>query len=48
MGTGRAGPEPFTARELPDIRTRLVEDLSLPGSDGPTLQVYALHLRAQH
>ena len=45
MSTGQARTEPFTAWELPDIRNRIIEDLTLPGPANPALQVYALHLR---
>jgi hypothetical protein len=46
MSTGQVRPKPFTAWELPDIRNRIIEDLTLPDLGNPALQVYALHLRA--
>lgn len=43
---GRGRPEPFTALDLPDIRTRIIDDLAQPGPASPALRAYELHLRA--
>ena len=46
---GPDGPAPgaaYGAQELPDIRNRLIEDLSLPPNANPVLSVYEMHAAA--
>jgi hypothetical protein len=45
MSVAQDRPEPFTAWELPDIRTRIIGDLVMPSAVNAALQVYALHVR---
>jgi hypothetical protein len=46
MVTSEAAPVSFPAGKLPDIRTRVIEDLTRPGPANPALRVYEMHLRA--